>query len=199
VVLGLVGALVLIFPCSLFSSLKACRPSATSDLFFLVFFAAHFSSTQDLSSRQGFTLCSLILLIILEQISAQESAKGACLVSHSQPVFLFRFPRVSAHFGLLPHDQLALVHSRESAAQSRARVGVVRSVSCATSTPFGPESILSQDSIHRVKSPRLTQDLLLSSQFLRFPHWVLLLCVCCRCFAEPVLFLSYLIKKLKVF
>jgi hypothetical protein len=39
-------------------------------------------------------------------------------------------------------DQLALVHSGKSAAQSHARVGAVRSVSCASSAPFGPETIL---------------------------------------------------------
>jgi hypothetical protein len=35
-----------------------------------VFFAVHFSSTHELGSKQGFTLCSVILLIILEQVSA---------------------------------------------------------------------------------------------------------------------------------
>jgi hypothetical protein len=46
---------------------------------------------------------------------------------------------------------------------------------------------------------RLTQDLLLSNQVLRFPHWVLLLCVCCRCFSESVLLLSYRMKRLEFY
>jgi hypothetical protein len=179
------------FPCSWFSSLKACRPSATSDLFFLVFSTAHFSNTHELGSRQGFMLCSLILLIILDQISAQESAKGTCLISRSQPIFLLRVIWVSAHFGLLP-PWPACPGPLLKAAQG----WVLSGQSLARQARRSARSrFWSPDSIHRVKSPRLAQDLLL--EVLRFPHWY----CCCASVAGVLLnwFCFWAIKKLEIF
>jgi hypothetical protein len=185
-------SLEITFPCSWFSSLKVCRPSATSDLFFLVFSTAHFSNTHELGSRQGFTLCSLILLIILDQISAQESAKGTCLISRSQPIFLLRVVWVSAHFGLLP-PWPACPGPLLKAAQGWVLSGqsLARQARRSARSRFWSPGL---DSPREVSQARSRSS---ASQVLRFPHWY----CCCASVAGVLLnwFCFWAIKKLEVF